>query len=64
MGVEVAERVGPDGARYLFVLNHHDRERDVAAPADGVDLLTGDLVEAGRGLRLGPRGVALIRAAD
>jgi len=46
------------------MLNYFDRDRDVAAPAGGVDLLTGDLVEAGRGLRLGPRGVALIRAAD
>ena len=63
-GVEVAERVGPNGTRYLFVLNHHDGERDIAAPADGVDLLSGDRLAAGRNLRLGPRGVALIRVTN
>lgn len=59
-GVEVAERVAPDGTRHVFVLNHVDRERVVPSPAGGVDLLTGDAVTGGAELALPSRGVRVI----
>ena len=60
-GVETASRVAPDGSRLLFVLNHRAEPVDLPAPVAGVDLLTGDRLEPGRPLALGPHGVLVIR---
>jgi len=59
--VETAARVAPDGTRLLFVLNHGAEPVDLAAPAGGVDLLTGGRVAPGQRLRLEPCGVAVLR---
>ena len=60
-GVEVTERVGVDGDRYLFVLHHGDVAFEVAAPVDGVDLLTSRRLQHGEQLRVAPRDVLVIQ---
>ncbi|MDG4832780.1 beta-galactosidase [Solwaraspora sp. WMMD1047] len=60
--LETAVRVGPDGDRLHFLLNHRDEAVEVAASVDGLDLLTGDRIEAGRRLCLDPYAVLVIRA--
>jgi beta-galactosidase len=60
--VETAARVAPDGTRLLFVLNHRAEPVELTARTGGVDLLSGDEVEAGDALRLDPYGVMVIRS--
>jgi beta-galactosidase len=60
-GVEVAERVAPDGTRFAFLLHHGDVARTVPVPFDGTDLLSGRELHAGEPLELAPADVLLIR---
>jgi beta-galactosidase len=62
-GVEATRRY-KDGQRYLFLLNHGDREVRVAADMTGTDLLTGVRVEAGEKLVLPATGVVVLRSDD
>jgi beta-galactosidase len=62
-GVEATRRY-KDGQRYLFLLNHGDREVRVAADGAGTDLLTGSKVEAGAKLVLPATGVVVLRSDD
>ncbi|MCA1995806.1 MAG: beta-galactosidase [Armatimonadetes bacterium] len=59
-GVEVAQRVQPDGAVLTYLLNHTDEERAVALPAAGTDLLT--RLPVGPEVRLAPRDVRIVRS--
>lgn len=59
--LESAERVTPDGARVLFLLNHRDEDVEVTAECGGLDLLSDVRVERGAPLRLPPRGVVVLR---
>ncbi|WP_326558459.1 beta-galactosidase [Micromonospora sp. NBC_01796] len=59
--LESAVRVTPDGIRLLFLLNHRDEPVELTARTGGVDLITGDRVEAGRPLRLPRLGVVVLR---
>ena len=58
-GVEVTRR-SSGGKNFLFVLNHRDVGVDVPVEEAGTNLLDGSSVNRGL-LRLGPRGVAVIR---
>ena len=58
-GVEAVRRHTPDGGSLLFLLNHGDEAVTVEVPEGAADLITGDRVGA-RGLRLDPRGVAVL----
>lgn len=60
-GVEASERVGADGSRYLFLLNHNRAESVWVKLPDGRhgDLLTGGVREGQ--LELAPYGVAILR---
>ncbi|MEU4607654.1 beta-galactosidase [Kribbella sp. NPDC023972] len=62
-GVEARRRY-KDGQRYLFLLNHGDREVRVAADMTGTDLITGAQVEAGAKLVLPATGVVVLRSDD
>jgi beta-galactosidase len=53
-GVEAVRRVGADGTRYLFVVNHTEQPVDV--PVSGTDLITGE--PSGR---ITAGGIAVIR---
>ncbi|WP_049569946.1 beta-galactosidase [Nonomuraea sp. SBT364] len=59
--LESAVRVAPDGTRLAFLLNHNADPVVVNAHAGGTDLLTGDRVERGGPIKLGPRGVLVLR---
>jgi beta-galactosidase len=59
--LETAVRVTPDGTRLLFLLNHNAEAVEVTAQSTGVDLLTGDRIDAGQPISLGPRGVLVLR---
>jgi beta-galactosidase len=59
--VETTVRVTPGGTRLLFVLNHRAEGVDLTAHTGGVDLLSGENVEAGQPFRLDPYGVMVIR---
>ncbi|MFI1095399.1 beta-galactosidase [Streptomyces sp. NPDC020917] len=59
--VESAVRVAPDGTRLLFLLNHSRDAVEFAAPAAGVDLLTGARTEQGDPLVLAGYDVAVLR---
>lgn len=59
--LESAARVAPDGTRLLFLLNHAAESVEAPAGADGVDLLTGERVTAGRPVRLEAYGVRVLR---
>ncbi|MBQ0904477.1 beta-galactosidase [Micromonospora sp. U21] len=59
--LESALRVAPDETRLLFLLNHRPEPVEVTARTGGVDLLTGDRVEAGQPLRLPAYGVVMLR---
>ncbi|AXX29347.1 beta-galactosidase [Actinosynnema pretiosum subsp. pretiosum] len=61
--VEVAERVAPDGTRYLFLLHHGEAARVVECPVSGVDLLGGGELVAGAELELGPAAVLVVRVS-
>jgi beta-galactosidase len=63
-GLETAVRVTPDGSRVRFVLNHNAEPVEVAAPATGVDLLTGARIEGGGPIRLGPCDVLVLREEE
>jgi len=58
-GVEATRRAG-HGKKFLFLLNHRDVAVDVPVKEAGHNLLDGSEVHPGL-LRLGPRGVAVIR---
>jgi beta-galactosidase len=58
-GVSALRRVGPR-SRLLFLLNHRDDYVEVPVTDPGVNLVDGAEVHRGL-LRLGPRGVAVIR---
>ena len=58
-GVEVVRRSG-GGRDFLFLLNHRDVAVDVPLTEAGTNLLDGKEVHAGL-VRLGPRGVAVVR---
>jgi beta-galactosidase len=58
-GVEAVRRAG-DGDTLLFLLNHRAIEAQVALERGGVDLLTGEVVPAGR-WSLPARGAAIVR---
>jgi len=58
-GVEVVRRSGPRSSM-LFLLNHRDVHVEVPLADPGVNLVDGSDVHRGL-LRLGPRGVAIIR---
>jgi beta-galactosidase len=66
-GVEAAAAV-PDGVEavrrgeLLFLLNHRIEDVDVSVPSGSMELITGRALETDR-LRLGPRGVAILRPA-
>jgi beta-galactosidase len=59
--LETAVRVTPDGTRLLFLLNHNAEPVEVTARSAGIDLLTGDRIEAGQPISLGSRGVMVLR---
>jgi len=59
--LETAVRVAPDGTRLLFLLNHGAEPAEVSAQASGVDLLTGNRVEAGQPLTVDAAGVLVLR---
>ncbi|GAB3843370.1 beta-galactosidase [Micromonospora andamanensis] len=59
--LETAVRVAPDGTRLLFLLHHGSEPVEVTAHIGGVDLLTGNRVEAGQPLRLPERGVMVLQ---
>jgi beta-galactosidase len=59
--LETTVRVAPDGTRLRFLLNHRTEPIEVAARADGLDLLSGERVDAGRPVRLEPYGVMVLR---
>ena len=58
-GVSAVRRSGPRNS-LLFLLNHHDAHVEVPVADPGVNLVDGSEVHRGL-LRLGPRGVAVIR---
>jgi beta-galactosidase len=58
-GVEATRRAG-HGKKFLFLLNHRDVAVDVPVKEAGHNLLDGSEVHPGL-IRLGPRGVAVIR---
>jgi len=62
-GVEAVRRHTRDGGSLLFLLNHGDEAVTVAVPAGAGDLLSGSRVGA-QGLRLDPRGVAVLTEAS
>jgi len=59
-GLETATRVTPSGQRLLFLLNHGSHPVPAVAHAAGVDLLTGQRIEAGSALKLDPQGVMVL----
>ncbi|WP_456823495.1 beta-galactosidase [Cellulomonas sp. P5_E12] len=59
-GVEVVDRVAPDGARHTFVLHHGPSPVTVTSEVAGTDLLTGRRVEIGDPLTLSPTEVLVL----
>jgi beta-galactosidase len=59
-GVEIVQRIGANGARFTFVLNHTDDSVLLPAPSLGRDALTG--LEVAETVRLDSYGVLIIRA--
>lgn len=60
-GVEVSTRVGEDGERHVYLLNHLDSAREVTLPAGAFeDLLTGETFEGS--VMLEPLGVRILTA--
>ena len=59
--LETTVRVAPDGTRLLFLLNHGAEPVEVTARTSGVDLLTGNRVEAGQPLTIDAAGVVVLR---
>ncbi|MFC6018298.1 beta-galactosidase [Plantactinospora solaniradicis] len=61
--LETTVRVAPDGTRLLFLLNHRAEPVEVTAHTGGTDLLSGDPIEYGQPIRLGPHGVMVLRTS-
>jgi beta-galactosidase len=61
-GVEVAERVAPDGRKLTFLLHHGTEPAELVARGDATDLLTGERVTRGSTIRLAPKDVRILRA--
>ncbi|KQR08380.1 beta-galactosidase [Cellulomonas sp. Leaf334] len=59
-GVEVVDRVSPDGVRHRFVLHHGDHAVTVTSEVTGTDLLTGRRVSVGDPLTLNPTEVLVL----
>ncbi|MEO3925138.1 beta-galactosidase [Micromonosporaceae bacterium B7E4] len=60
-GLESTVRVGPDGTRLRFLLNHGAEPVETAAHTAGTDLLGGGRIEPGQPIRLDPSGVLVLR---
>ncbi|MGI5149787.1 beta-galactosidase [Plantactinospora sp. CA-294935] len=60
-GLESTVRVGPDGTRLRFLLNHGAEPVETAAHTAGTDLLGGGRIEPGQPIRLAPSGVLVLR---
>jgi beta-galactosidase len=50
------------GTRLLFLLSHRAEPVEVAAPAGGVDMLSGEPVACGQRVGLDPYGVLVLRS--
>jgi beta-galactosidase len=61
-GLEVTERVAPDGRRLTFLLHHGTEPVELVARADATDLLTGAAVARGGPIRLAPGDVVVLAA--
>ncbi len=59
-GVEVTDRVGPDGTRHRFVLHHGPTPVTLVSQVAGTDLLTGRVVALGQPLTLQPTEVLVL----
>ncbi|MFD5258676.1 beta-galactosidase [Streptomyces bobili] len=59
--VETATRITPDGTGLLFLLHHATTTARLTAHAAATDLLTGERVDEGDCLTLGPLDVAVLR---
>lgn len=59
-GVEVVDRVSPDGTRHRFVLHHGTAPVTVTAEVAGTDLLSGRTIAPGEPLTLSPTEVLVL----
>ena len=59
-GVEVADRVSPEGVLHRFVLHHGADPVTVTSEVSGTDLLTGRRVAVGEPLTLSPTEVLVL----
>lgn len=59
--LETAVRVGPDGIRTLFLLNHRSESVEVVAERGGTDPLSGLRVAVGDVVKIEARGVTVLR---
>jgi beta-galactosidase len=59
-GLEVVDRVTPEGVRHRFVLHHGSSPVTVTSEVSGTDLLTGRRVDAGQPLTLSPTEVLVL----
>ena len=59
-GVEVADRVSPEGVLHRFVLHHGADPVTVTSEVSGTDLLTGRSIELGQPLTLSPTEVLVL----
>ncbi|GEK20322.1 beta-galactosidase [Cellulomonas xylanilytica] len=59
-GVEVVDRVSPEGVRHRFVLHHGAHPVTLTSEVSGTDLLTGRAVAAGDPLTLRPNEVLVL----
>jgi beta-galactosidase len=62
-GLEVAERVTPDGRRLTFLLNHSSEPANLSAHADATNMLTGESLQQGTPLHLPPGDVLILAPA-
>ncbi|MGX7674270.1 beta-galactosidase [Plantactinospora sp. DSM 117369] len=60
-GLESTVRVGPDGTRLRFLLNHGAEPVETVAHTAGTDLLGGGRIDPGQPIRLDPLGVLVLR---
>ncbi|GAA3771926.1 beta-galactosidase [Plantactinospora mayteni] len=60
-GLESTVRVGPDGTRLRFLLNHGTEPVETTAHAAGTDLLGGERIAPGQPIRLAAKGVLVLR---
>ena len=59
-GVEIADRVSPEGVLHRFVLHHGADPVTVTSEVTGTDLLTGRRIEPGQTLTLSPTEVLVL----